>query len=302
MERFPPGNPTEPADPLPPRRTLLRRGILLSLAAMLSLSAVACAAPQKARTASPAGTGDATRSGRLVLDYRPKQPTGWEPPYTPTLGGHVSAKNFTYQGTKYRITSLAFGQHGNSPDPVYEDVPASATIRCRQTLAKTWGKYYSFRYHPGALPGGGWVTVESYSVWSGLVKGRRATSQTFGGDLYVVYHPGRGRGHLALGSDLQFIQVVYEWRGAQPTRVVDNDFRANPFYGEGSGLTSVKGNRSLSFYDLPQWGTASKTLAPAVFRAETFLAQDSGIKDAAGKDIVNIFGGIKWGWQMHSVP
>ena len=118
--------------------------------------------------------------------------------------------------------------------------------------------------------------------------------------LYVVYQPGRGRGHLALGSDLQFIQVVCEWRGAQPTRVVDNDFRANPFYGEGAGLTSVNGNRSLSFYDLPQWGTASKN--PAVFMAETFLAQDTGIKDAAGKDIVNIFGATKWGWQMHSVP
>jgi hypothetical protein len=77
-------------------------------------------------------------------------------------------------------------------------------------------------------------------------------SQTFGGDVYVVCHPGDGRDRLALGSDLQFIQVVYEWRGAQPTRVVDNDFRANPFYGEGAGLTSVNGKRNVSFYDLPQ--------------------------------------------------
>jgi hypothetical protein len=276
---------------------------LATLAAALSLSAVVCGAPLRARTASAAGAGDATRYGPVALDYRPKQPTGWEPPCTPTLGGHVSAKNFTYQGKKYRITSLAFGQQGNSPDPVYEDIPANATIRYRQTLAKVWGKYYSFRYHPGGLPGGGWFTGESYSVWSGLVKGpRRKTSQTFGGDLYVVYHPGDGRGHLALGSDLQFIQVVYEWRGAQPTRVVDNDFRANPFYGEGAGFTSVNGNPSVSFYDLPQWGTAAPTLAPAVFMAEVFLAQDTGIKNAAGKDIVNIFGGIEWGWQMHSVP
>ena len=35
--------------------------------------------------------------------------------------------------------------------------------------------------------------------------------------------------------------------------------------------------------------------------AEIFLAQDTGTKDAAGKDVVNIFGGIKWGWQVHEV-
>jgi hypothetical protein len=280
---------------------------LATLAAALGVSAVICVALD-ARTASAAGGGNATPSGRLALDYGAKQPTGWEPPYTPTLGGHVSAKDFTYRGKKYRIASLAFGQQGSSPDPVYEDVPANATIRYRQTLAKTWGKYYSFKYQPGGLPGGGSFTAESYSVTSGRTtsqtfkdRGHRA-SQTFGGDVYVVYHPGDGRGHLALSSDLQFIQVVYEWRGAQPTRVVDNDVRANPFYGEGSGLTSVNGNRSVSFYDLPQWGTSGAALAPAVFMAEVFLAQDTGIKNAAGKDIVNIFGGINWGWEMHSVP
>jgi hypothetical protein len=32
-----------------------------------------------------------------------------------------------------------------------------------------------------------------------------------------------------------------------------------------------------------------------------FLAQDTGIKDAAGQDIINIFGGVKWGWQLHSL-
>src|SRR5450755_1382278 len=91
---------------------------LATLAAALSLSAVVCGAPLRARTASAAGAGDATRYGPVALDYRPKQPTGWEPPCTPTLGGHVSAKNFTYQGKKYGITSLAFGQQRNSPDPV----------------------------------------------------------------------------------------------------------------------------------------------------------------------------------------
>jgi len=35
--------------------------------------------------------------------------------------------------------------------------------------------------------------------------------------------------------------------------------------------------------------------------AEAFLAQDTGIKDAAGKGIVKIFAGVKWGWQVRSV-
>jgi hypothetical protein len=43
-------------------------------------------------------------------------------------------------------------------------------------------------------------------------------------------------------------------------------------------------------------------LPPNLLIAETFLVQDTRMKDATGKDIVNIFGGIKWGWQMKAVP
>jgi len=59
----------------------------------------------------------------------------------------------------------------------------------------------------------------------------------------------------------------------------------------------------VSFYDNPHLsqGAASR-LRPVQFRAEVFLAQDTGTKNAAGKDIVNIFGGVKWGWQLHSLP
>lgn len=38
------------------------------------------------------------------------------------------------------------------------------------------------------------------------------------------------------------------------------------------------------------------------FIAEVFLAQDTGVKDRAGKDIVTISGGVKWGWQATPVP
>ena len=58
-----------------------------------------------------------------------------------------------------------------------------------------------------------------------------------------------------------------------------------------------------SDYDNPAISRgASRHLPPGVFRAEVFLAQDTGIKNAAGKDIINIFGGVEWGWQIHSLP
>jgi len=59
----------------------------------------------------------------------------------------------------------------------------------------------------------------------------------------------------------------------------------------------------VSFYDNPAMDHgASSHLPPSVFRAGVFLAQDTGINDAAGKAIVNIFGGVKWDWQMRSLP
>jgi hypothetical protein len=119
----------------------------------------------------------------------------------------------------------------------------------------------------------------------------------YGNDLYLVYHPAR-RSHLFIGSDLQFIQVLW----SHGPSVVDST-TANPFYGWGSGLTSIYGSQSLSFYDNPGGSHgASGHLPPSVFRAEVFLAQDTGIKNAAGEDIINIFGGVKWGWQVHSLP
>lgn len=112
--------------------------------------------------------------------------------------------------------------------------------------------------------------------------------------MYLVYHPGRSDGRPAVNSGLQFIQVV----GAGS--FVDNAGRANPFYGEGGGLTSINGNQSVSFYDHPRLSTRAQRNVSGVFTAEVFLAQDTGIRDAAGKGIVNVFGGVKWGWQVRS--
>src|SRR5215510_7854469 len=61
--------------------------------------------------------------------------------------------------------------------------------------------------------------------------------------------------------------------------------------------TATSRSRSLT-YLTPAEPRGNATLSDH-FLAEIFLAQDTGIKDAAGKDIVNVFGGLKHGWQVH---
>jgi hypothetical protein len=111
-----------------------------------------------------------------------------------------------------------------------------------------------------------------------------------------VYRPGRG--DPGIHSNLQWIQVINWPQGPPPGITVDNAGRANPFYIAG-GLTSIKGNPVVTFADIPQaGGPAGNAAMSDHFMTEIFLAQDTGTKDAAGKDIVNIFGGLKYGWQV----
>jgi hypothetical protein len=71
-----------------------------------------------------------------------------------------------------------------------------------------------------------------------------------------------------------------------------------PFYGVGGGLTSIDGNQIVNFYDEIRLSTGPAAAPRATFRAETFLVQDAGKKNAVGKDIVNIYGGIEWGLEI----
>jgi hypothetical protein len=239
---------------------------------------------------------DATTSARLVASYKPSQPTGWEQPYNQTIGGHQVSKQTTYRQQKYRVTLLNFGGSGKSSNVVYESVPNDSLVAFKKTLGQVWDRYYTFRYL-GGLPNGAKFVVESNSV--SLAKepvhfpnGETTTQLIFGADVYLVYKPGRSRKHLAINSDLQFIQVVYSTRATHPKPFVDSS-RHNPFYGEGAGLTSINGNQVLNFYDHIGFGTPAKTLQGQINHAETFLAHDTGTKSAAGREIVNIYGGVK---------
>jgi hypothetical protein len=91
--------------------------------AAAGLSAVATPLPRTAARTGPAAQGPRGRR-HLVLGYAPSQQTGWGEEYTPTIGGHTAAADFTFGGTGYRVSLLPFGQPGASPNPVYEAFPA----------------------------------------------------------------------------------------------------------------------------------------------------------------------------------
>ena len=108
----------------------------------------------------------AAGSGKLRTDYRPSQPTGWETPYTPTIGGHVSSKYLEYEGKRYELSLLSYAQADESPNPVYEPAPTDPAVKFKRTLGNNWNRYYQFRYMNG-LPKGAWFTAEAYGVQGG---------------------------------------------------------------------------------------------------------------------------------------
>ncbi|PZG01991.1 hypothetical protein C1I99_04715 [Micromonospora deserti] len=241
----------------------------------------------------------------LVLNYHPSQPHGW--PATgaaqgvgATVGQHVRSRKFTHNGRRYHIGLLSYGQPGGSADPLYADVPADPTINFRQSLKDSFGTDYAFRYAGGFL-GRNEFNVQSYSVFAA---GQTESSPLlYGADLYVVYHPDLRRGDPEINPRLRWIQVATSFTaGGSPEVFVDNGQRANPFFLSG-GLTSIYGKQVFNFY----YGVArsplpgDETVLSDRFIAEIFLVRDTGSKDAAGKDVIAVFGGIRYGWQVREV-
>lgn len=107
---------------------------------------------------------------------------------------------------------------------------------------------------------------------------------------------------LEIPSSREKVLPILSVYGPQPgpQHFVDS-MRHNPFYGEGAGLTSINGNQIVNFYDHIHVGSPVNKLSQQIVRAETFLVQDTGKKNSAGKDIVNIYGGVKWGFELERV-
>ncbi|MDP9862816.1 MULTISPECIES: hypothetical protein [Streptosporangium] len=233
-------------------------------------------------------------SAHLVLNYRESRPHGW--PARPgqtvgaTIGGHTAARDFERNGKSYRISLLPFGQAGDSPHPVYEDVPTDAAIDFKRTLAKAFGAYYSFKY-VGGFHGGPAFDVQSYSVFTDQ---DTSPDLSYGADLYVVCDPGLRQG---VHGTLRWIQVARRIGAAGSSEsYVDNVGRPNPFYKYG-GRTSIYGDQVFNFvYGIVPDMTS--VLSDVQFMAEAFLVQDTGTTSATGKAVVNVFAGIKYGWQV----
>ena len=85
---------------------------------------------------------------------------------------------------------------------------------------------------------------------------------------------------------------------------VDGDGR-DPYYSR-AGLTSIHGKQVCDFYDRPGTGVGTgvagkgPTTIANQEMFETFLVRDTRRKDRAGKGIIDIYGGIKWGWRVQA--
>lgn len=233
----------------------------------------------------------------LELDYRPSELTGWE--WGKTIGGHHPSRKFELGGRRYRIALLAFGQPASSPSPVYESEPSDPAIAFKRTLERKFGAYYSFRYRRG-LKGQREFRVQCYSVFA------KPEQMSFGAELYVVYEPDVHAGDPPAEAKLKWIQVT-RWTGTGgpgPAPYVDNTACPNPFFISG-GLISILGTRVFDFQNpitvQHSPGRGGNSALSARYLAETFLARDTLTKDAAGRDVIEIFGGIKYGWQLQEV-
>jgi hypothetical protein len=237
------------------------------------------------------------------MSYCPSQPHGWPVALAgqsvgATIGGHVTTKDFSHGGRSYRIQLFPFERAGTEAVP--ESFPADSSIDFKAVLARAYGAHYAFRYL--GKVGQRRFTVESYSVY--VDEATDVAPLSYGADLYVVCEPDIRPGDPSLGATLRWIQVARSQRaGGSPTSFVDSRGRANPFYPFG-GITSINGRRVLNFAytasDSPGPGDGD-AIGSEQFRAEAFLVQDTGIHNAAGQEIINVFGGVKYGWQVSEV-
>ncbi|MGW6195518.1 hypothetical protein ACWF0M_05160 [Kribbella sp. NPDC055110] len=210
------------------------------------------------------------------MSYRPSQPHGWpaqvaDQPIGTTIGGHVTSKDFSHGGRSHRIRLLP-------DDPIHRRMPGADFTK---TVQAAYGDHYAFRY----LAGQRRLDVQSYSVYAR--EQADGAPLSYGADLYVV----------TAGTNLRWIQLAKtdgEW-------FVDSMNRANPFYLFG-GATSIYGTRVQNLaYGAAMTVSADRAVPNERFTAEAFLVQDTRRPDAAGKEIIHVFNGITYGWEVGDV-
>ena len=116
-----------------------------------------------------------------------------------------------------------------------------------------------------------------------------------------------------LGSPAAPKHLTLDYRASQPTgwealsytptlEVGTSRRSSSPTEGRATAVsprsTALK---IVNFSDFIHIATDATILPSNRLVAETFLVQDTGKKNASGKDVVDIFGGVKWGWQLQPV-
>lgn len=240
----------------------------------------------------------------LVLNYRPSQAHGWPPgpgqAVGMTIGGHVATTDFAHGGRSYRISLLPFGQPGDAPDPVYEDEPDDPDIAFKATLAAAFGAHFAFRYE--GLRGQRELEIQSYSVFAD--QEHEFSPVVYGADLYIVFRTDAMNSRSAIPGTLRWVQVVKRSRADGPAASrVEPVGGTHPFSPTG-GRVSIYGERVVNFayfdgtFLFPPPPDSDTVAISDRFMAEAFLVRDTGVRDAGGRDVLEVMGGIKYGWQV----
>ncbi|MDI2128558.1 hypothetical protein [Yinghuangia seranimata] len=186
------------------------------------------------------------------------------------------------------------------------DLPSDTALRFRETLGAAFGAHYAFRFGARRRYT---FSIQSYSVVA--VQGTEMEPVRLGADLYTVYDPDPRPGGGAHGA-MRWLQVsrtagsLDPASGAGSTPRLDGTGPGNPFHPTG-GSTSVNGRRVGNFsyhVEIPYMrlpGQGDQGPLSHHFTAEAFLAEDTGRKDASGKDVVEVHGGLSFGWQVAEV-
>jgi hypothetical protein len=244
----------------------------------------------------------ASRADSIVLNYQKSQWTGWtdKDGNINTIGGHDESQDFT-DGTKDgRTYTISL----TPADPIYMGTPSNGQTLpfYQKVLTMAFGAGAAFNY-VGGFTGENEFNVQSYSAFA-------SNGGKFGADMYVVYNPGKG--DPAINADAHWIQVV--WTNAATTmngqsytpgkvaNFVDNGGSANPYYGGVGGTTTIAKQQVFNFYDRPT--RTSAELATYNFKtslewtAENFLVVDTNKLNSKDQEIINVYGGFSWGWQV----
>jgi hypothetical protein len=238
-----------------------------------------------------------------------------------TVGTNAAVFTESYPGASFNYVN-AFGQNDSSrgvyhtPDtftdsvdptvfsmsllpshPQFLTTPDSA-VNFQSVLSLSfpnWTFNYMTNGNDLALGGSPSLTARTYSTF---------TNDGVGAELYLGYTPGASD---PKGAGVHWIQVVsnnwsiaFDFSGVA-TNFVDTKIANSPFYDNGNTGYDATTNYFDDIPKRPRIGLTNYNGTPITWLGEAFLVQDLGTNGLGG-DTVNIYDGVKWGWQIVPEP